>query len=211
METAEYSRDAAAGQEVVEDVGKHEQARRVLESARQVAGVGGESEDGVDGDDLDAGGVVQATGADGVEGVVVGGDLAGVAVARRLVDEVAVGVEEPVVDAPAVHADAGDLGVTGGEGAEALPDATFEGGQVPAQDSVDVARGMREAVDHVELEPGAVEPDAGDPAALGAEVDGRDGCSGGCGGPGGPAGLAVPAVMRGGSRSGSGRGPRGPR
>ena len=91
-----------------------------------------------------------------------------------------------------------------------MPDAAFEGGQVPAQDSVDVARGMREAVDHVELEPGAVEPDAGDPAALGAEVDGRDGCPGGSrwarrfrwfGGSGGHARRLTVGVWSGSTRS----------
>ena len=150
-----------------------------------VAGVGGESEDGVDGDDLDAGGVVEAAGADGVEGVVVGGDLAGVAVAGRLVDEVAVGVEEPVVDAPAVDADAGDLGVTGGEGRRGRARMPLRGWPGPSAGLPSTSRGVCvKRWTTSRLEPGAVEPDAGDPAALGAEVDGGDGGPGGCGGPG---------------------------
>src|SRR5690606_11871093 len=94
---------------------------------------GGELEEGVERLVLDAGAGEQRLGARGGEDVLAGGSGAVVAVAHGGGEQVALGVQERVVDRPGVDADRGDLLGGGAEGPQALEDAVPEAEDVPVQ------------------------------------------------------------------------------
>ena len=157
---------------MVEQVGDQQQP--VGPAERPGPGLGHELEDRVELDDLDAGGQVQALAADPADGLGDHAGGAGVAVADRVAERLAVAAEQPVVHAPGVHPDGVDRarGPAGGgqAGLDLRPDAV----QVPAEVAVVGAGRGREAVELGERDPGAVEAAQHDPAALGPEVDGDD-------------------------------------
>ncbi len=137
------------------------------------AGLGGQLVHGVDRHRLDAGAPVELLAAhSGVGAVHVLGRRALVTVAERQPEHPVLAVEERVVTAPGIDPDAVQRPAVGG-GAEAVQCLHEQPGQVPVQ-SVGQPHGpVGEAVADVEGHGLAVKAAEHHPAALGAEVDGR--------------------------------------
>ncbi len=159
-----HLRADGAGEPVGDQIGQQEQGAGAVEVL-----LGGELEDRVERHVLKAGDPVQLTGREAAPDGLDGGGAARVAVVERVAEERAVGVEEPVVDGPAVDADGGEVPASGGL-AEAVQNALVQAEGVPVQPVRELDGSVVEAVGLGEVE--AVTADAADehPSAGGAEV-----------------------------------------
>ena len=138
------------------------------------APAGGELEDGVELQVLEAADPVQLLRRDdGVHGRDRGG-VPGVPVVQRVAEQRAVGVEQAVVDRPAVDADPVEPAGVPARGAQPVEDAGVEPQHVPVQGSAGAHRPVREPVRLLQVEPVRADPRDHDPAAGGAQVDGRE-------------------------------------
>ncbi|ROR46465.1 hypothetical protein EDD39_4736 [Kitasatospora cineracea] len=153
-----------AGEPVGEQVGDQQQGAGPVEVL-----LGGELEERVERQVLEAGDAVEVAGGDAAPDVFDGGGAARVAVVEGVVDEGAVGVEESVVDGPAVDADGGDLPAGGGF-AQSVEDALVQAEGVPVQAVGELGGGVVEAVGLGELQAVAADAADDDPSAGGAEV-----------------------------------------
>ncbi len=167
-----------AAEPVAEQVGDEQQRGGRLELGR--ADSGGELVDGVHRDELQPGDGVELLGWD------AGGDLldqplgAGVPVVVRVAEQRPGGVEQPVVDAPGVHGDAGDpvragwlrRAGPGGRRPEPVEHLPVQPQDVPVQPVREADRHVGEAVRLGQLARRRSHPADHDPPAGGAEVDG---------------------------------------
>lgn len=162
--------DGLAGEEEGEEFGHHEHACGAVEEVGAFHLLGDELEDGVEGELLHAGSRVEAVLGDAAIDLGHGFLVAGVAIGEGEVEEVAFGVDESVVDAPGVDADAVEFAGSGDAGLD-LPEEFVD---VPAFGAADVRHGVLEAVGLLEGEAAGVDGADHGAAARGADVDGEE-------------------------------------
>jgi GTPase SAR1 family protein len=102
-----------------------------------------------------------------------------VAIVIGLLDQLSPRVEQRVVAAPGVDANAVRLSICGA--VEAAPDFTPQAANVPAQRSVVAHRSVGESADLVERQHAATEPAEHRTPALGSQIDGKEMCRHTCG------------------------------